>query len=113
MYKNIGKKLMGLAKFLCWAGIVCSVIVGGIMILTALTGGGAGGMVPTLPADGTGDVSTAINATMRVGGTSAVVTGILVIVLGALGSWIGSWILYGFGELIQNVKKIANGKDED
>ena len=28
--------------------------------------------------------------------------GILVIIIGSLMSWIGSWVLYGFGQLIEN-----------
>ena len=33
--------------------------------------------------------------------------GILVIILGALGSWTGSFLLYGFGELVDNSTKIV------
>lgn len=32
--------------------------------------------------------------------------GILVIVFGSLGSWIGSFLLYGFGELIEQTTKM-------
>lgn len=35
--------------------------------------------------------------------------GILVIILGVLGSWTGSFLLYGFGELVDNSTKIVNG----
>ena len=35
--------------------------------------------------------------------------GILVIFLGVLGSWTGSFLLYGFGELVDNSTKIVNG----
>ena len=32
----------------------------------------------------------------------AVVVGLLTMVLGAVGSWVGSFVLYGFGQLIEN-----------
>ena len=34
--------------------------------------------------------------------------GILVIVVGSLISWISSWVLYGFGELIESITVIKN-----
>ena len=37
----------------------------------------------------------------------SVLFGLLVIVLGALASWIGSFLLYGFGELIEKTSDIA------
>lgn len=36
-----------------------------------------------------------------------VVIGILIIVIGSLMSWISSWLLYGFGDLIENSSIIA------
>ena len=33
--------------------------------------------------------------------------GLLIIILGPLSSWIGSFLLYGFGQLIENSDKIA------
>jgi len=33
--------------------------------------------------------------------------GIFVMLLGALASWASSWITYGFGEVIENVNRIA------
>jgi hypothetical protein len=69
MYKNIGGKLKGLAKFVAVVGAVFGIIV-------ALTGAGSG----------------------------LVMAGILII----LTSFIGSWPMYGFGELIEKVSFIAN-----
>lgn len=37
--------------------------------------------------------------------TNSFLDGMLCIVLGCLGSWIGSWALYGMGELIENSTK--------
>ncbi len=39
---------------------------------------------------------------------SDVPSGILTIVLGCLGSWLGSLVLYGFGELVDCVQRIAD-----
>lgn len=35
-------------------------------------------------------------------GSSGVLPGLLTIVLGTLFSWIGSFVLYGFGEMVEN-----------
>lgn len=39
--------------------------------------------------------------------SNGVVIGILIIVIGSLLSWISSWLLYGFGDLIENSSIIA------
>ena len=39
--------------------------------------------------------------------SNGVVIGILIIVIGSLMSWISSWLLYGFGDLIENSSIIA------
>lgn len=41
-----------------------------------------------------------------VNGTSMVVTGVLLLIAGSIGSWLGSLILYGFGELIERAISI-------
>ena len=96
MFKNIGKKIKVLAKVLCWIGIVCSVITGLIVIIAGLAGG--------VTAD-VGDTSVAV------GGVVAVIVGIFIIVFGVLISWIGSFTTYGFGEIVDNVKKINDRQD--
>ncbi len=89
MFDNIGSKIKKLAKILCWVGIILSVISGiGIM---------AGGSAVSSYSRGYG---------YSAGGASSVVAGILVIVLGSLGSWIGSFFTYGFGQLIENTDRI-------
>ncbi|HHT17522.1 MAG TPA: hypothetical protein GXZ77_07440 [Papillibacter sp.] len=70
MYKNIGSKLKGLAKFVAIMGVIFGALI-------ALAG-------PS--------------------GSGAVLTGIII----GLTSFIGSWPLYGFGELIEKVSYIAN-----
>ena len=36
MFKNIGKKIKGLAAFVCWVGIILSAIAGILMIVSAI-----------------------------------------------------------------------------
>lgn len=80
MWNNIGHKIKVLAKVICWIGIILSVLIGILAI-------------------GTGGALRAYGYSYNTG--SNILTGILIIVLGALGSWLGSLTLYGFGELIE------------
>jgi len=82
MFNNIGGKIKTLAKVICWFGIIASVILGIIMI-TARSG-------------------------YRSDPYFQVVYGILIIVVGCLISWIGSFFTYGFGQLIENSDYIRN-----
>ena len=87
MFKNIGKKIMALAKVLCWFGIVVSLI--------AAVGAGL--------------------AAAQQGGSNVVIGligGIVVAVLGVLASWIGSFVLYGFGQLIDDTANIRKKIEE-
>ena len=94
MFNNIGGKIKGLAKFLCWLGIILSVIIGVIMIIAATSS-------RSYTFDSYGE-----KITLSTGGS--IVAGILVIVFGSLASWIGSFFMYGFGELVENSKKVAD-----
>lgn len=78
MFDNIGGKIKGLAKVLCWLGIIASIIVGAIMCTDE----------------------------------DAALFGILYILIGSLLSWIGSFLLYGFGELIATTMHISYLVDE-
>lgn len=82
MFTNIGHKIMTLAKVLCWIGMALSLISGITMIV-------AGN-----------------NAYTQYG--PAGLAGALVIIIGCLGSWIGSFVLYGFGQLIENSEEIKS-----
>ncbi|MBQ7379816.1 MAG: hypothetical protein IJW70_09120 [Clostridia bacterium] len=73
MFDNIGKKIKILAEVLCWVGIVLSVLFGAILIIS--------------PA--------------YTGEMDLLYRGIFVIVFGCLFSWVGSFCLFGFGELIE------------
>lgn len=70
MFSNIGSKIKSFAMVLCWIGIVTSVI--STIIIWAST--------------------SRYNSTIGLG--------FLVLIFGCLGSWVGSFITYGLGELI-------------
>ena len=80
MFNNIGRKIKTFAKVMCWIGIIASVVAGLAMI--------AGSFSSYAPAAG-------------------IVTGILTAVLGSLFSWVGSFVMVGFGELVENTAEIA------
>lgn len=91
MFNNIGGKIKGLAKFMCWLGIIVSVIAGIILIISARHSDGYYSYTDT----------------------NMVITGILVIVMGSILSWIGSFVLYGFGELVDNSSKLVELKSNE
>ncbi len=78
MFENIGGKIKALAKVLCWIGIIASVFSAIAM--------------------------WAQNSSY----SPTILPGILILVLGCLLSWIGSFFTYGFGQLIENTDRIAN-----
>lgn len=89
MFNNIGGKIKTLAKVLCVIGIVLSIIWGLITMSAsaiALSRGNDSEFVVVI---------------------SAFLIGIFVAVIGGLLSWIGSFCLYGFGELIDKATEIA------
>ncbi len=83
MYTNIGAKIKGLAKFVCFLGIAAALVAGiGLMTTQSI---------------GYREISPGVYSQ---GGS--VPAGLLVMVLGSIGSWLGSLVLYGFGQLIEN-----------
>ena len=81
MFDNIGSKIKGLAKVLCWVGIIASIICGIMMFVAAA------------------EASWQYESTY-------ITLGIVIIIVGSLGSWVGSFVLYGFGELINHANSI-------
>lgn len=80
MFNNIGSKIKTFAKVMCWIGIIASVVAGLVMIATSFSS--------YAPAAG-------------------IVAGILTAVLGSLFSCVGSFMMVGFGELVENTAEIA------
>ncbi len=93
MFNNIGGKIKVLAKVLCWVGIVLSVLMGILMMANG------------------NNASFTVNGSYVSG--SGVVAGILIIILGCLGSWVGSFFAYGFGQLIENTDAIRSNTKGD
>ena len=91
MFNNIGGKIKSLAKFMCWLGISASVIIGIVLIIGA----------------------TNRNGYYSYTDTNMVITGILVMIMGSILSWIGSFVLYGFGELVDNSSKLVELKENE
>lgn len=84
MFNNIGKKIKTLSKVIAWIGIIASLLYGITVIVIG-------------------------SATAKISGTigASIISGVLIIIIGCLGSWIGSFLFYGFGELIDKTTEIA------
>jgi hypothetical protein len=73
MYKNIGKKMKGLAKGIFIIESILAVLAGIVLILSD---------------------------------DDLILTGFLVMILLPIAAWISSWLLYGFGEIIDRLQLI-------
>ena len=83
MFNNIGGKIKGLTKLICWICIAACVIIGLVVMLSE---------------------------------DEYIVLGLAIMVVGALLSWVGSFLLCGYGELIYRVTridKVLNGGGKD
>lgn len=89
MFDNIGKKIKSLANVLCWVGIIASVITAIIMFV----------MVEEGPYRTEG---------LYMG------LGFAFLIIGPLSSWVSSFFMYGFGELIDktcDIERNTRGGD--
>ena len=91
MFKNIGKKIKILAKVLCWIGIVMGAIAGVTMFILA--------GVESSRRNGYYYYSSS-NVGLYVG------LGFTFLIVYPLLSWISTWLLYSWGETVENVQKI-------
>lgn len=76
MFSNIGGKIKKLAMVITVAGIVLSVIAGIVQMSLSRGGGGI------------------------------FFSGILTMIMGSLAAWVSSFILYGFGQLVEDTGDI-------
>ena len=83
MFDNIGGKIKALAKIMCWVGII------GFVILAMIT------------------FVNASEAGSYLSG-SLIVLGFVFLIIGPLVSWVFSFFMYGFGELIETNCEIAH-----
>jgi len=86
MFDNIGGKIKKLSKIFCWIGIIADIFVGFYLI-----------------ALGEGKIS-GINAIF-------IIVGWIIIILGPIISWISSFFMYGFGQLIENSDMLIKKMD--
>ena len=75
MFDNVGSKIKGVSKFFCWIGIICSVLLGSVLVAAGIN--------------------------MPNGGATSII-GIVVMIVGSFMSWVGSLITYGIGEMVHN-----------
>ena len=93
MFRHMGRKIRRLAIFICWVKIIFFVILGvSIIHSDSLVLHELGISIEDLLAS-----SRDIN----------VICGLAVMILGSVLSWIDSWLMCGFGELIENTSIIA------
>ena len=82
MFDNIGGKIKTLAKVLCWVGIIFSVLIAIILFIEAKEGSYR-----------TEDLYMKL--------------GCIYLIFGPLISWVSSFFMYGFGELIERTTEVA------
>ncbi len=80
MFDNIGGKIKTLATVIAIVGIIASVIIGFVLFFYGLSE--SAGLIT--------------------------LSGIAIMVMGSLGSWAGSFFMYGFGEIIENTQDLRD-----
>jgi len=110
VYTNIGKKIKVLAQVFTWVGIIGSVIMG-IFLITLSS------PREVEVRQGGGYFTPSTTRTETVFEPSMIVVGLVVSIGGSLSSWVSSFVLYGFGELIETnaeiVRNTAKGLSGD
>lgn len=86
MFSNIGNKIRILAKVICIIGMVFAALSGLALIIVGITM-----VVQRIPA-----------------GAILIFGGFIFAGFGALFAWIGSFVLYGYGQLIHSVQNLEN-----
>ena len=85
MFNNIGLKIKGFAKFLFWIGVIFTILGAIVIIISGVRNSSYNSSSETLV---------------------YILGGILVIPFGIVISWLETFLLYGFGELIDSNQKI-------
>ena len=85
MFDNIGRKIKVLAQAVCWVGIVLSIIIGLVVIVSAIASDTLIGFL----------------------------YGFIIMIVGSLASWVSSFFAYGFGELIEKTTEIAYNTEKE
>jgi hypothetical protein len=95
MWSNIGGKIKLAAVINAWVGIIGCVVLGATIIVTGETE--TSGYVWE---SGEWVHGTTISATR-------VIIGFMVMFVGSFFAWVSSWVLYGYGVLIEKTEEIA------
>lgn len=98
MFTNIGKKIKVLAKVLCWIGIIGGIISGISLIAVG--------------ASGAGFSASYYGSSSFVGGGALIAVGVVMLILLPLLAWVSSFVLYGFGEMVENTDEIKHSNEE-
>ena len=98
MFTNIGKKIKVFAKVLCWIGIIGGIISGLSLIVVG--------------AKGAGITTNYYGSSSFVGGTALIVAGVVLLILLPLLAWASSFVLYGFGEMVDSTSDIKQSNEE-
>lgn len=69
MFNDIGNKIKKLASVVAWMGIIASIIIGIVLMVTD---------------------------------EELILLGLIIAIAGSISSWVGSFVLFGFGELVDN-----------
>ena len=93
MFNNIGKKIKVLAMVICVIGIIGSVVWDILYWITYSKAIQSAHYYGYYSSSGSG------------AGFGAVLVGILIPILGTLFSWIGSFFMYGYGQLIEKTEE--------
>lgn len=89
MFNNIGGKIQALAKIICWIGIILSVVLGIFFCM----------------------IDNYTLGPMEKG--VQIFIGILIMGIGSVFSWVGSFLLYGFGRLVENSDSLVYLKKKE
>ena len=98
MFTNIGKKIKTLAKVLCWIGMIGGAVSGLTMI--------------ALGAAGIGININSGESYSFVGSAALIVIGTVLMIVLPLLSWISTFMLYGFGEIVDSVSDLKQSNEE-
>ena len=85
MFDNIGAKIKGLAKTLTWLSVIGSIVLGIVYI--------------AIISDSWYDELWWV--------------GLVIMAVGSLFAWISYWLLYGYGQLIENSDKLVLAQKND
>ncbi len=89
MFNNIGHKIKSVAKIFTWVGIISCVLCGlVVMFSSGKLNGQSFGYAASIP------------------------SGLAIMIIGSICSWLVNLTLYGFGELVENSSRIAESQNK-